>query len=59
MILSAFPIGERKDRERWGTYRTRDLALGYYDAYSTGALHTWLGPKEKRKARRHSMGTKP
>jgi len=40
----------------------RDLILGYYDAYASGApaaLSTWLGPEEKRAARRHSMETLP
>ena len=31
-IMSTFPIVERKDRASHGTYRTRDLILGYYDA---------------------------
>lgn len=46
----------RKDRAAHGTYRTRDLILGYYDAYASGergALEAWLGPEEKRTARRH------
>ncbi len=52
-------MSRHKDRAAYGAYRTRDLILGYCDAYASGALHTWLGPKEKREARRHSMGTKP
>ena len=61
-IMSTFPIVERKDRAAHGTYRTRDLILGYYDAYASGArpaLHTWLGPEEKREPTRHSMETLP
>ena len=61
-IMSTFPIVARKDRAAHGTYRTRDLILGYYDAYATGrrsALQTWLGPEEKRTARRHIMETRP
>jgi len=45
-IMSTFPIVERKDRAAYGTYRTRDLILAYYDAYASGtpdALRTWLG----------------
>lgn len=60
-IMSTFPIVERKDREAYGTYRTCDLILGYYDAYATGepdALEAWLGPEEKRTAERHSGETK-
>ena len=55
-IMSTFPIVERKDLAAHGAYRTRDLILGYYDAYATArpsALQTWLGPEEKRTARRH------
>ena len=51
-----------KDRAAHGAYRTRDLILGYYDAYATAtppALQTWLGPEEKRTARRHSVETGP
>ncbi len=61
-IMSTFPIVERKDRARFGTYRTRDLILSYYDAYATGdpeALDTWLGPAEKREGRRHPSRTSP
>ena len=60
--MSTFPIVERKDRAAHGSYRTRDLILGYYDAYASGApaaLSTWLGPEEKREPRRHSMDTLP
>jgi hypothetical protein len=60
-IMSTFPIVERKDRAAHGTYRTRDLILGYYDAYAAGdpsALQTWLGPEGKRTARRHSAETR-
>ncbi len=41
-----------------GRHRTRDLTLGYYDADATDrpvrGLEAWLGPEEKRTARRHS-----
>ncbi len=56
-IMSTFLIVERKDRAACGTYRSRDLILGYYDAYATdrpSALQTWLGPEEKRTTRMHS-----
>ncbi len=61
-IMSTFAIAERRDRAGHGTYRTRDLIPGYYDAYSAAtptAVQTWLGPEEKRTARRHSMETEP
>ncbi len=58
-IMSTFPIVERKDLAAHGTYRTRDLILGYYDAYAAGDLQVFLGPEEKRTARRHSMETEP
>ena len=35
-ILSTFPIVQRKREARYGTYRTRDLILSYYDAYGRG-----------------------
>jgi len=31
-ILDQFPIVRRKDEERYGTYRTREVLLGMYDA---------------------------
>jgi len=58
-IMSTFPIVERKDRAAHGAYRTRDLILGYYDAYAAGDLEVWLGPEEKRTARRHGVETLP
>ncbi len=56
-IMSTFPIVERKDLAAHGTYRTRDLILGYYDAYANSNPQVWLGPEEKRTARRHSGET--
>ncbi len=59
--MSTFPIVERKDGAAYGTCRTRDLILGYHDAYASGApsaRQTWLGPEEKRTARRHNMETR-
>ncbi|MGI5818744.1 MAG: hypothetical protein ACOX9R_11675 [Armatimonadota bacterium] len=61
-IMSTFPIVERKDRAAHGTYHTRDLILGYYDAYATAApsaLQTWLGPEEKRGERHPSPSPSP
>ncbi len=55
--MSTFPIVERKDRAAYGAYRTRDLILGYYDAYAAGDLQVFLGPDEKRTAERHSAET--
>jgi len=49
----AVPGRARKDRAAHGVYRARDLILGYYDAYAAGDLQAWLGPQEKRTARRH------
>ncbi len=48
-----------KDRAAYGAYRTRDLILGYYDAYAAGDLQVWLGPEEKRTAERHGVETRP
>ena len=35
-ILSTFPIVQREDEARFGTYRTRDLILGYMNALAAG-----------------------
>jgi hypothetical protein len=35
-IYSTFPIVERQEIERWGTYRTRDLALAWINALLAG-----------------------
>lgn len=32
-ILGTFPIAKRKDEAKYGTYRTRDLILEYYEKY--------------------------
>lgn len=32
-ILETFPIVKRKDMERYGTYRTKELILSHYDRY--------------------------
>lgn len=33
-ILGTFPIVKRKDEARYGTYRTRDLIMEYYEKYN-------------------------
>jgi len=33
-ILETFPIVKRKDIEKYGSYRTKELILNYYDEYS-------------------------
>lgn len=35
-IYSTFPIVERQEMERWGSYRSRDLALAYINALIAG-----------------------
>jgi hypothetical protein len=35
-IYSTFPIVERQEAERWGSYRSRDLALAYVNALLAG-----------------------
>ncbi|MFM6831027.1 MAG: hypothetical protein ACKOVA_11965, partial [Novosphingobium sp.] len=35
-IYSTFPIVERQETERWGSYRSRDLALSYINALIAG-----------------------
>jgi hypothetical protein len=32
--LETFPIVKRKDVERYGSYRTKELILKYYDEYT-------------------------
>ena len=58
-IMGTFPIVERKDRARFGCYRTCELILGYYDAYGCGDMEVWLGEEGKREAQRHGMDTRP
>ena len=69
MPLSCRPHTHQRPDDPWltcpralGSCCIRDLILGYYDAYASGApaaVHTWLGPEEKRDPRRHSMETEP
>ncbi|MCE5237807.1 hypothetical protein LLH23_04885 [bacterium] len=37
-VLTTFPIVERRDRERYGRFRTRDLILHYYSAFGAGDM---------------------
>lgn len=53
-ILSTFPIVQRRDEARHGTYRTRDLILSYYDAYNKGDMEAWFGRDEERAAKVHA-----
>ena len=39
-ILSTFPIVRRQDETRFGSYRTRDLALAYMNALAAGDTNT-------------------
>ena len=39
-ILSTFPIVKREDEEKFGTYRTRNLVLGYMNALAAGDAET-------------------
>ena len=41
-ILSTFPIVQREDEARFGTYRTRDLIMGYMNALSVGDTNTTI-----------------
>ena len=36
-VLGTFPIVRRKEEERWGRFRSRDLILGYMAALAAGA----------------------
>lgn len=41
-VLGTFPIVQRHDQERYGRFRTRDLILYYYNAYSAGDMEAWV-----------------
>ena len=41
-ILSTFPIVQREDTTRFGTYRTRDLILAYMNALTAGDTDTMV-----------------
>jgi len=38
-ILETFPIIKRKDIERYGSYRTKEMILRYYDEYAGKIVH--------------------
>ncbi len=38
-ILETFPIVKRKDVERYGTYRTEEMILKYYDRYAERGIN--------------------
>ena len=52
-IPETFPIVRRKDIEKHGEYRTKNLILRYYDAYAHGDFDVWFGPEELREPRVH------
>ncbi len=37
-ILDTFPIVKRQDEARYGSFRTRELILAYYNAYAAGNM---------------------
>ena len=39
-ILNTFPIVKREDEEKFGTYRTHNLILGYMNALAAGDTET-------------------
>jgi hypothetical protein len=42
-ILETFPIVKRQDEARYGgRFRTKDLILGYYNAYRAGNMDAWV-----------------
>ena len=42
-VLDTFPIVKRSDEARYGgRFRTRDLILGYYNAYGAGNMGAWV-----------------
>ena len=51
--METFPIVKRKDIQKYGDYRTKQLILAYYDDYATGNMTTWHGPEELKEAKIH------
>ncbi len=42
-ILDAFPIVKRQDEARYGgRFRTKNLIIGYYNAYAAGNMNAWV-----------------
>jgi hypothetical protein len=41
-ILDTFPIVKRQDEATHGSFRTKDLILGYYNAYEAGNMDAWV-----------------
>jgi hypothetical protein len=41
-VLGTFPIVRRHDEAQFGTFRTRDLILHYYNAYAAGDMTAWV-----------------
>lgn len=41
-ILDTFPIVKRQDEARYGSFRTKDLILSYYNAYAAGNMDAWV-----------------
>jgi hypothetical protein len=41
-ILDTFPIVKRQDEAAHGSFRTKDLILGYYNAYEAGNMDAWV-----------------
>lgn len=42
-ILNTFPIVKRQDEAKYGgKFRTRELILGYYNAYGNGNMDAWV-----------------
>ena len=35
-------MGERRDREQFGKYRTKELILHYWSAYNAGDMGAWV-----------------
>ena len=41
-ILETFPIVKRQDEENYGSFRTKELVLAYYNAYDAGNMDAWV-----------------
>lgn len=41
-ILDTFPIVKHQDEAAYGSFRTKDLILAYFNAYSAGDMDAWV-----------------
>ncbi len=47
-VMETFPIVKRHDIEKYGTYRTKELILQYYNAYAAGDMGAYINSNTKK-----------